>query len=119
MAKLSNSQKDRIKEFLDKFLINRKKICEICKNNNWRLLESIVNIVPDIWESKTQYPCFLIMCETCGNTKFFNAIFTGVCPQEEESKEGIDKQGFEDKEIQKDIQVKKISFWKKIFGKGN
>lgn len=62
-------------------------ICQVCGKNQW-------GVQDEIWELKAHrggkliaggpiYPCFAIMCTTCGNTLFFNALFAGLMEEPE------------------------------------
>ena len=73
--------------------------CEICHTNNWGVMPHVVSPMPlgPMLKWKQYYPVCMIMCLKCGNTKFLNAMSTGVIgplkqeepqkPQESEKKE--------------------------------
>ena len=64
--------------------------CEFCHTHTWGLLPHIVSPMPlgPITKWKVYYPHFAISCNKCGNTKFFNAIPSGIMqvPEMNESK---------------------------------
>ncbi len=60
---------------------NRK--CEICLQENWNISQDIVS--PPIFTDSSSlvlggiaYPQFMILCNTCGNTKYINAVIAGI-----------------------------------------
>jgi len=55
--------------------------CECCGKKDWQLGKDIVvpiNFNGGMLQGGQIYPHFLVICSNCGNTKFFNAVITGV-----------------------------------------
>lgn len=66
----------------DKFPVENHE-CEICSEKNWLVLDDIVT--PTIYSKKgvvmfggKAIPQFMIMCINCGNTKYINAMVSGI-----------------------------------------
>lgn len=62
---------------------NRK--CEICSSEEWSISEEL--IAPPILNHSvmlggTTYPQFMIICNKCGNTKYINAVISGILKNE-------------------------------------
>lgn len=63
-----------------------KKICEVCGSGNWTLAEDLVMPVPfsgnALMIGGPTYPQVMVICNGCGNTKYFNAVMMGVLQPE-------------------------------------
>lgn len=64
------------------------KICGVCKNTSWNLLEMVFElreaaVAGQQTEQDSAIPLVAIMCKTCGNTIFFNALAAGILPEED------------------------------------
>ena len=87
-SSLSKEQVDRAIVWLREKSKGGKQVCEVCGNDDWLILDSIVapaNII------RHQYtiggdvvPQFMTMCTNCANTKYFNAIMSGVFEKKKE-----------------------------------
>ena len=68
-------------------------VCEVCGKDKWTLVPDLIS--PALFEGGMviggmTYPQVMIVCNTCGNTKYFNAIVIGVLDLKEEEKESGD-----------------------------
>lgn len=83
-------QEKAIKWLEEKWLKDHRK-CEICTGEEWTVSPELLMPIPYIGESMSiggsAFPHVLLICNTCGNTKFFNAVLMGVVPQEDNSDE--------------------------------
>ena len=84
--KLSEEQTTSTLEFLESVWPDPK-ICPVCKNTTWNLLDMVFEIRETRTpggdpEETTAIPLVAIMCKTCGNTVFFNALAAGIVPEE-------------------------------------
>lgn len=56
--------------------------CEFCGNHKWQLAEHFVRseiFIPGVTMLGGRfYPNFMLICENCSNTKFFNAALAGL-----------------------------------------
>jgi hypothetical protein len=56
------------------------KSCEICGKKEWHIPPDVVT--PVIYQGGfaigQAYPQFMLICKNCGNTKYFNAVFSKV-----------------------------------------
>jgi len=56
-------------------------VCPICRNNDWNVSESLVEIRQFlgglIRSGGSLYPMFLVTCGVCGHTLLFNAVIAG------------------------------------------
>ena len=86
--------RERAMEWLNKHW-NTPKACPICSNNNWGISESVVEVREfhqgHVLYGGPIYPLFLVMCNTCAYTIFFNALLAGFTfeqnPTDETKKE--------------------------------
>lgn len=57
-------------------------ICEVCKNKHWSISEHIITPIimdgGDLQIGGPSYPQAMTICLTCGNTKYFNLVVTGI-----------------------------------------
>lgn len=70
---------DKIESHLRKFCKGMRG-CEVCNGNRWSMTapyESAIYKIPDKYETGIT-TFFLMICEGCGNTKFFNCPMTGI-----------------------------------------
>jgi len=69
--------RERAMEWLNKHW-NTPKSCPICKNNNWGASDSVLEVREFhqgyLVYGRPVYPLFLVTCNTCGYTMFFNAL---------------------------------------------
>jgi predicted nucleic-acid-binding Zn-ribbon protein len=84
--KLSKEQTTKALEFLESAWPDPKE-CPVCRNTTWNLLEMIFELreanTPDNdADQDSAIPLVAIMCKTCGNTIFFNALATGILSEE-------------------------------------
>lgn len=78
-------------EWLDKKWPQTKRECEICGAKKWSIPTDFTTpIVFDdgLQIGGTSYPSVNLICENCGNTKYFNAVKMGLL---EEKSEAIDE----------------------------
>jgi len=68
----------------------KNKECEICGSNQWTLAEGLVMSMPFVGRAFViggpSYPQLQIICNTCGNTKFLNAVIMGITNDKELAK---------------------------------
>lgn len=79
--------KEKILAWLDKKWLKEKRNCEICGENKWTLSPDL--ITPAIFERNTvnlgkTCPQFLLVCNNCGNIKYFSAVFTQLLDHKED-----------------------------------
>lgn len=63
--------------------------CPVCKNKNWGLISNFVNIPLEpvgtgpvgTYQPVRTAPFVGVICRTCGNTLFFNAVIMGLLPK--------------------------------------
>ncbi len=84
--KLSEEQTTKTLDFLESVWPDPK-ICAVCKNTSWNLLEMVFEIREtgspgQDPEENTAIPLVAITCKSCGNTVFFNAMAAGILPEE-------------------------------------
>lgn len=93
-SSLSKEQETKALEWLSKKWDETKHTCEICSSVHWMILGDIVT--PSVYHPNgalfiggNTYPQFMVMCQSCGNTKYFNAVMSGIIesPKPEEKKE--------------------------------
>ena len=74
--------RDAILKWLDQKWPQYKRACEICSNINWGISDDLVT--PIIFNSGNiaiggnSYPQLMVICNTCGNTKYFNTVVMGI-----------------------------------------
>lgn len=63
--------------------------CEICCGIQWTFAPELVMPLPyvggNISIGGPAFPHILLTCNTCGNSKFFNAVLMGIVPQGDNS----------------------------------
>jgi hypothetical protein len=60
--------------------------CPVCKQATWGIAPTFAQIPVSPMGLQTPprtNPCVAVVCRTCGNTLFFNAVIMGLLPQEE------------------------------------
>lgn len=113
--------KEQLQQIEDWHMVHWKKgkrscVCEVCGKSNINLFNRLVRIVPEAFRSTIEYPCFMVMCNICGNIKLFNAMVSGVYSSDDDkAKEEPAPIDDEDDEPIKVDKTKK-SFWKRLFG---
>jgi len=88
---LSKEQEDKAIKWLKTKMVASNLSCEVCHTKSWTVLNDIVApMIFDKGAMKTGAitPQFMIMCQNCGNTKYFNAIVSGVIESNLEKKNG-------------------------------
>jgi hypothetical protein len=80
--KLSTEQTSKTLEFLESVWPDPKE-CPVCKNTSWNLLEMVFELRETDMDGDTEgtdsaIPLVAILCKTCGNTLFFNALAVGL-----------------------------------------
>ena len=59
-------------------------VCPICNHKNWTILGDF--LAPPTFHGGamiiggTSYPHFVLLCTTCGNSQFINAVVAGLIP---------------------------------------
>jgi hypothetical protein len=61
----------------------KKRQCEICEKSQWTLSKDVVTPIIYQESSGRTYPQFFVICKNCGNTKYFNAVVSGMVKGEE------------------------------------
>lgn len=90
-GKLSDAEKQLVKERLDKFTLEP--ICPVCNTSDWLIADHVVLPIP-ISGSKqlllggVSYPQIMVISTPCGYTRFFNAVVLGVVVAAEPKKAG-------------------------------
>lgn len=90
-GKLSDEEKSKIKGWLE-LKWKSGKICEICGENYWQVIEQL--IAPISYSNGfilggSTSPQVMVVCTSCGSTKYFNAIAIGLLSSsKEETKNG-------------------------------
>lgn len=82
-ALLTEEQEQLALDWVRKHWVADQESCEVCKHSDWVLAPYLVALPILMGEHinlRRFYPKFLIMCENCGNTKFFSAIKAGIVP---------------------------------------
>lgn len=59
--------------------------CDFCGQNQWSLSQDFVT--PPVFEKGIKiggkaYPQLMLICNNCGNTKYFNAVIMGLIKEE-------------------------------------
>jgi predicted nucleic-acid-binding Zn-ribbon protein len=86
---LTIEQVDNIKVWLREKVVNP---CEACGDSNWLINERIV--APMNFSANGALsggkvlPHFCVICKNCGNTRFFNAVLTGILKKEQKDSNG-------------------------------
>jgi hypothetical protein len=85
---LNEEQENKAIEWLSKKCSKGAYICEICGTGSWMVSGNVVaplNLINgNIAFGGNITPQFMIMCRNCGNTKYFNALISGVLENEKE-----------------------------------
>ena len=86
---LTIEQMEKIKNWLHEKIVNP---CEACGDNNWLINERIVAPMnfsaTGVLSGGKVLPHFCVICTNCGNTRFFNAILTGILKKEQKGENG-------------------------------
>ena len=92
-AKLTDEEKRRIDKWF-KEVVQNKAVCPVCQSKNWSVAEHIVAPLTNM-KPNTEgidlgiaplYPFFLLVCLTCSNTQFINAVSVGIVDKPKEVK---------------------------------
>jgi len=89
--KLTEGQKNKAIEVLSGFL---KSPCNVCQGKDWILNDTIFELrefqggALVIGGKNSIFPVITVICKTCGNTLFFNAIQLGLIKKEGEQPKG-------------------------------
>jgi len=84
--KLTEGQKNKAVEKLSGFL---KSSCSVCQGKGWVLSDRIFELrefhggTLVIGEKSATFPVIAVVCNSCGNTLFFNAIQLGIAERGE------------------------------------
>ncbi|MBX9585833.1 MAG: hypothetical protein K2X50_01115 [Gammaproteobacteria bacterium] len=58
------------------------RVCEICNSKNWNIAQDLVTPIRfkngTIFLDGPSYPQIVVVCNNCGNTKYFNAMIAGM-----------------------------------------
>ena len=78
---LGKDKQEKVLKWLEAKWPKEKRCCEICEGQKWSLTQHIT--VPMIYSKGirlggTTYPQISLICNNCGNTKFFNAVVMGL-----------------------------------------
>ena len=89
---LSKEQIDEAIAWVNKHSMTWDKKCEFCAGGGWTVSPDLV--APVVFTGGyvlggDAYPQFMMMCNNCGNTKYFNAVVAKIIP----SKVGGGKDG--------------------------
>jgi hypothetical protein len=81
-GKLSQAEKDNIRQKIDDLWRGSAKNCPICGSNRWIIADHVVEL-PIITEGvrgfgASAYPSVLLISQPCGYTLQFNAVALGV-----------------------------------------
>ena len=63
MEPMSDDEKERLNDWINKHVKNQDMECPICGHVDWLAIQSVANIVGGI-------PVFIIMCTNCGHLSF-------------------------------------------------
>jgi len=83
-GRLSQSEKDAIRQHIDELWRGGAKNCPICGSNKWFLSDHIVEapiVSQGVRGFGSAYPSILLISEPCGYTIQFNAVILGVMKQ--------------------------------------
>lgn len=78
---LSEDQLNKALEWIKTNWQKSDKSCEICSSTQWSIPQDVVTpalFVNGQVAMGNSYPQFMMVCKKCGNTKYFNAILSGV-----------------------------------------
>lgn len=84
---MNEEEKNKAITFLEK----KKSIraCDCCGQNSWSLSKDIVTtpmlVNSNIAIGGKSYPYLMLICNNCGNTKFFNAVKMGILSSKEKA----------------------------------
>lgn len=83
MNKYFNKEKqEKALKWLEDKWLKKDRACEVCKNTHWQLAEDLIMPLPFIGGGLTvggnSYPSVLLICNNCGNSKFFNAVIMKI-----------------------------------------
>ncbi len=94
---LSKEDKTKFVSWLNERRPSDELVCTVCGKTDWILGDHLVappvtTIGGGVYIGGPAYPNFLLVCTSCGNTHFFNAVVAGFIPDaaEPEKKEGGD-----------------------------
>ena len=88
-SELTKAQKSKIREWLKAHWKGAGE-CPVCQTAAWKLSDHM--ITPILYSGKNvtlggaAYPMVMLICTTCGNTRFFNILIMGVLEEEEKEK---------------------------------
>jgi hypothetical protein len=58
------------------------RLCEVCGISSWTIAEDLVMPMPFVGGGLVvggiSYPQVMVICNNCGNTKYFNTVIMGV-----------------------------------------
>lgn len=82
---MSPEQLEKAVNWIKEKLNGKKLICEICQNESWTVLDHLVT--PIVYANGfhlggNSYPQFMLACKRCSNTKYINAVSSGIIIKE-------------------------------------
>jgi len=89
--KLTEEQKNKAIQFLSGLL---KSPCNVCQGKDWILNDTVFELREFqggglvIGGKSSIFPVITVICKTCGNTLFFNAIQLGLIKKDDEQPKG-------------------------------
>lgn len=85
--KLSPENQVKIKDWLD---IHWKKprVCDLCRNTSWFISDKLATLntadtAGNFVLGSGSFPLVVLVCTSCGNSKFVNAVVLGLMPDPE------------------------------------
>lgn len=86
---LSKEEKDRAIDWLQEKGAEHQATCSICGNGNWMIGDHVVSaprFSKGLFVGGIQYPLIMLICTTCGNTQFLNAVLMKALDKDQEPK---------------------------------
>lgn len=78
----SADKQQKALKWLEEKWPKEKRACEICAKTNWNVNDELFTLIPFNGSNVTiggrLYPHILITCTSCGNSKFINAVISGI-----------------------------------------
>lgn len=85
-SKITPEQRDKIQVWRDEKFKDHGPVCPMCGHNTWTVLDDFVspnNYGRTIFIGGAIYPHFMVICNTCSNVQFINAVAAGILAHEE------------------------------------
>ena len=87
----SQEKKDKLLNWLKEKWPENKRKCDICDSSQWTVADDLVMPMPFVGGPLTlggsQYPQVMLICTSCGNTKYINAVLANVIPSKRQEGE--------------------------------